>query len=235
MAQYTSAQIITPACQIAKVPGYTSLAGQLLNTILEELWQVYDFAFSRLKTFIDLTQAQPLDAFQQPLGYLLPTNHERTLEVYYVVNGAPRMVTQLPIEQYDTLFQSNVGSSYAEFFCIDVSQTPHRMLVYPTPPLAVGVYVRYLPQQSPITTPETSSTVPWFPNQLYLITRLSAELMMVSDDNRRDKFLEDAAGILSKYLTNGDDDREGYVRQVKLDPRYFRTGYSDKATKQMPL
>ena len=55
---YTSAQIVALACQIAKVPGYTSMAGQFLNTILEELWQVYDFAFSRQKTYINLTQTQ---------------------------------------------------------------------------------------------------------------------------------------------------------------------------------
>jgi hypothetical protein len=232
---YTSAQIVSLSLQIAKVPGYTSLAGQLFNMILEELWQVYDFAFSRQKTYIDLTQNMPTDSYGQPFGYALPATHERTLEVYYVVNGAPRMVTQLPIEQYDSLFQSNSGSSYAEFFCVDVSQTPHTMLIYPMPPLATGVYVRYLPQQQAITTPETSTTVPWFPNQIYLITRLSAELMMITDDTRRNKFLDDAAGLLNKFLTNGDDDREGYVRQVKLDPRYFRTGYSDKATKQMPL
>lgn len=232
---YTSAQMVALACQIAKVPGYTSLAGQLLNTILEELWQVNDFAFSRQKTFVDCTQAQPTDSYGQPLGYNLPALHQRTLEVYYIVNAAPRMVTELPIEQYDTLFQGITGASYPEFYCIDVSQNPHTMLIYPIPPLAAGVYVRYLPQQVPIATPETSSIVPWFFGQLYLITRLSAELMMITDDNRRDKFLKDAERQLSKFLTMTADDREEYTRQVKLDPRFFRSGGSLRNTKTMPL
>lgn len=232
---YTSAQIVALACQIAKVPGYTSMAGQFLNTILEELWQVYDFAFSRQKTYINLTQAQPTDSYGQPLGYALPVNHERTLDSYYIVNGAPRPITQLPIEQYDGLFQGITGSSYPEFICVDVAQTPHALLAYPLPPLAIGIYVRYLPQQTAITTPETSGIIPWFPNQLYLITRLSGELMMISDDTRREEFLGNAEKLLSKFLAMGDDDRENYVRQVKLDPRAFRTGGSQRNTKSMPL
>lgn len=232
---YTSAQIVSLACQIAKVPGYTVQAGQLLNMILEELFQVNDFAFSRQKTFIDCTQAQPLDIYGQPLGYNLPDNHERTLEVYYIVNGAPRMVTQLPIEEYDTLFQGVTGASYPEFFCIDVSQTPHTMLVYPIPPLATGVFVRYLPTQTPISSPEASSVVPWFFQQIYLIKRLAAELMMISDDARQESMTQQAAKVLSKFLTMDEDDREGYVRQVKLDPRTFRPGTSLKNTKTMPL
>ncbi len=232
---YTCQQIITLATQIAKAPGYTSLAGQLLNVVLEELWQVYDFAFSRQKTYIDLTVTQPTDSYGQPLGYSLPTLHERTLEAFYIVNGAPRTVTQLPIEQYDNLFLGVTGSSYPEFYCIDVAQTPHTVLVYPLPPLATGIYVRYLPEQNAITTPETSSTIPWFPQQLYLITRLAAEVMMVTDDARRDKFLDDAAKLLEKFLTMGADDRENYVQQVKLDPRTFRSGGAQRPTKTMPL
>jgi len=143
-------------------------------------------------------------------------------------------VTQIPIEQYDQLFKG-VTDSYPEFICVDVSQTPHTALFYPTPPLALGVTIRYLPQQPIITSPETSSVIPWFPSQLYLITRLAAELMMVSDDSRRSEFLKDAEGILSKFMTMGDDDRENFTRQVKLDQRYFRNGGGLKATKNQPL
>ena len=226
---YTSAQIVALACQIAKTPGYIIIAGQFFNAMLEELWQVNDFQFSRQSVRIDTTQVQPT------LGYVLPTNHERTLDSYYIVNGAPRILTQLPIEQYDSLFQSVTGSSYPEFLCIDVSQTPHTVLFYPVPPLATGVTLRYLPQQQAILTPETNNTIPWFPSQLYLITRLAAELMMVSDDTRRDSFLKDAEGILRKFMTMGDDDRENYGRTVKLDPRTFRSGGGHRPTKTMPL
>jgi len=226
---YTCQQIISLACQISKTPGYTTMAGQFFNAMLEELWQVNDFQFSRQSVYVDTTQAQPT------LGYPLPSNHERTLDSYYIVNGAPRILTQLPIEQYDSLFQGVTGSSYPEFLCVDVSQTPHTVLFYPVPPLATGITLRYLPQQQAILTPEANNAIPWFPSQLYLITRLAAELMMVSDDTRRDDFLKQAAGILEKFMTMGDDDRENYVRQVKLDPRAFRSGGGHRPTKTMPL
>jgi hypothetical protein len=95
--------------------------------------------------------------------------------------------------------------------------------------------MRYLPQQQVISAPETNSAVPWFPGQLYMITRLAAEVMMVSDDTRRDAFIKQAEALLSKFMTMGDDDRENYVRQVKLDPRSFRTGSSSRPTKTQPF
>ncbi|MDE2097909.1 MAG: hypothetical protein KGL39_11720 [Patescibacteria group bacterium] len=232
---YTSAQIVTMATTIAKAPGYLSLAGEYLNLILNELWVINDFAFSRKKTYIDITQAQPTDSYGQPLGFNLPTDHERTLETYYIVNGAPREVVQLPIEQYDGLFQGVTGASFPEFICVDVSQTPHTALFYPLPPLATGVYMRYLPQQADIANPESSNTPPWFQFPIYLVTRLASELMRITDDSRQGQFSADAAGMLSKFLTMGEDDRENYVRQVKLDPRYFRGKYSQKPTKNEPL
>ena len=226
---YTSAQIVNLAAQIAKAPGYVTYAGQFLNAILEELWQVNDFAFSRQVTIINTTQAMP------SLGYPLPSNHERTLNSFYTVDGVPTTMTQIPIEEFDTLPSILTGSSYPQFLCVDVSQSPRTVRVYPVPPLAVTFTMRYLPQQLPITTPETSSVVPWFPNQLYLITRLAAELMMVTDDSRRDDYLKQAEMLLSKFLTMGEDDRENYVRQVKLDSRYFKSNSSAKATKLQPL
>ena len=39
----TTAEIVDIACQIAKVPGYTSQALKLLNGVLQELSQDYDF------------------------------------------------------------------------------------------------------------------------------------------------------------------------------------------------
>jgi len=232
---YTSAQLVALACQVSKVPGFLTLGGQLLNTILEELWQVNDFAFSRQEIFINCTQQQPLDAYGLPLGYALPTNHERSLNSWYVVNGIPVPITQIQIERFDNLPSLITGTSYPEFICVDVAQTPRTVKVYPLPPLAVGFYMRYLPQQVAITSPESSSTIPWFPGQLYLLTRLSAELMMISDDSRREEFLANAEKLLSKFMTMGADDGDNFVKQVRLDPQSFRNSNSQRATKTMPL
>jgi hypothetical protein len=48
----TSAQLVTLSTQIARAPGYTSQAGQLLNAILSDLAQTYDFALARLLSSI---------------------------------------------------------------------------------------------------------------------------------------------------------------------------------------
>ena len=47
MAGLTSAQIVTLATQIAKVPGMVSQAGMLLNMVLADLCQTYDFEVAR--------------------------------------------------------------------------------------------------------------------------------------------------------------------------------------------
>ena len=78
-----------------------------------------------------------------------------------------------------------------------------------------------------ITTPETSSTVPWFPNQSYLITRLAGELMRATDDTRMADYLGDgpegAGGILTRYLKMRDD-KQDRVQTVKLDRGRFGRG-----------
>jgi len=76
-----------------------------------------------------------------------------------------------------------------------------------------------------------TSTVPWFPNTNYLITRLAGELMKITNDNRWQGILGDAdpqkdtagsaASLLRAYLKMKDDP-ETAVKTVTLDPRLFK-------------
>jgi len=92
--------------------------------------------------------------------------------------------------------------------------------------------VRYLRQMPDIVTPETSSVVPWFRNQLYLTTRLAGQMMQISDDERAAAFLTDddkinpqGAGVLLRKFLTMKDDPEGRAKTVELDRRRFsRTG-----------
>jgi hypothetical protein len=110
-----------------------------------------------------------------------------------------------------------------------MSQSPPNLLIYPPASGNYQAMVRYRRQMPDITTPETSSVVPWFPNQQYLVTRLSGELMRISDDERAAVWLGDgdigAVGILRKYLQMKDDDTNR-AKHVTLDRRSFGRKYS---------
>jgi hypothetical protein len=85
-------------------------------------------------------------------------------------------------------------------------------------------------KQPDIVNPESSSTIPWFPDQDYLITATASRLMQITDDTRRDKFIEDSLRMLRIHLImEGDEQR--VVQSVRLDPRRFHSNRSLKPTK----
>ena len=99
------------------------------------------------------------------------------------------------------------------------------MVFYPPPSGAFPPMVRYQRQMPDIATPETSSTIPWFPNTQYLRTRLTGELFAITDDERASAYLGDgpmgAQGILNRFLKLANDN-ENRSQMVKLDRRTFR-------------
>ncbi len=220
----TSAQIVTLSCQIAKCSGFTSQAGQKLNAILQELCQTYDLELARKTTTI---------TFNGTIGpYALPSDYLRARkgDIFYVFQGVPYFMTPLMLEEYDALVQQAGLNDFPRFFTTDMAPSPPTLLVWPSPSLVVPVTVRYYAQMADITTPETSSTVPWFPMDNYLVTRLAGELMQITDDDRAGMFLtseesqnpQGAAVILRRYLKLKDDP-EGKTHTVQLDRRIFGT------------
>src|SRR5258708_39536097 len=74
----TAAQIVNLANQIAKTPGFTALAGQKLNAILQELCMTYDFEVARATTTYVLKVSNLPGTGLGAGPYLLPANYLRT-------------------------------------------------------------------------------------------------------------------------------------------------------------
>ena len=222
----TAAQIVTLATQIAKLPGFTSQAGQLLNAILGELCQNYDFELGSTSYAFSFTGVSG--------PYAMPSDYLRMKKdtFIYTIDGVPYVLPQYTYPQYLSAVQTAGFQSYPTFFATDPSTTPTNAYVWPPPSGAYPVTMEYFRQMPDIATPESSSSVPWFPNQTYLIRRLAGELMMLSGDQRAQSFLGDndqlypqgAGTILRKYLKMKDD-QSGYVNTVELDKRLFHSPF----------
>lgn len=97
--------------------------------------------------------------------------------------------------------------------------TPPNMYVYPGPSGGFPATLRYQALKPPITD---TSVIPWFPDQAYLLERLTGELMVTTDDTRRDRMLEVAARRLGKYEIFADD-KTNRAQSVILDRTRFGT------------
>src|SRR5690242_13656157 len=99
----TAAQIVTQATQNAKVPGYASQAGQLLNLVLQDLCQTYDFDLARKTIILQIGTATPntIGPYSLPADYL----RVRYNEAFYLISGVPYTLIQIPLEEYDRLVQ----------------------------------------------------------------------------------------------------------------------------------
>ncbi len=216
-------QIVALATQIAGVPGFTVQAGQYLNAILSDLAQTYDFDVAKGVTIITLGSTSG--------PYNLPANYLRAIkdDVFFTYNGVKYALVPIDLVEFDLLVQQAGLNSYPSMFATDMSQHPPQIYVWPPPSAAYPLSIRYFGSMPDIATPESSTTIPWFPNQAYLITRLAGEMMRISDDERAPAFLgssdEGAQGILDRYLKLKDDgsDRANFVR---LDRRYFGAAFN---------
>lgn len=241
----TAAEICTLARQIAKCPGFTLQSGQLLNAILQELYQTYDFdVIRKTYTFNFDTAAGP--AYGKAAGSgpnLLPADflRVRNNEAIYSIQGTQYVMIGLEQDEFDALVQTTGLNNYPTNFYVDVSTDPAGLYVWMPASGAYPVILKYSPKITDIVTPETSADVPWFPNTNYLITRLAGELMRITNDDRAGQFLGDntettpmgAGVILRKYLQMKDN-AGSTVKTVSLDRRMFgnsRVGL--KNTKQV--
>ena len=236
----TSAQIITLCLQESKAPGYTSQAGQFLNSILSDLCQTYDFALARGTFTFNFGTSQLTSAEFPNIGpgcgpYALPSDFLRfpnADEAIWFLDGVPYPMIPIDISEYDWQVQQVGNQAYPFLFATDMSQSPPLLVVWPGASGAFQCMIRYQRQMADITTPETSSTVPWFPNQRYLMKQLSGMLMGLTDDERAQTYLGDgdpnnpgAQSILRHYLQMRDDSTNRSKR-VKLDRRRFSASYN---------
>ena len=224
----TAAQIVTLACQEAKCPGFTSQAGQLLNATLQDLCMNWD---------IDQARGQFLFNFNSGTGsgsgpYTLPADYLRT-EVddgkdlfFYTIDGVPYPLIQVTLAEYNWMVQTPGFQSYPYNYATDLSQSPPQMFVWPPASGSYAATLRYWKKMPDISLPESSSTVPWFPNTQILIRSLAGRLMGLTGDNRQPDYLGDDPGryplgagtLLNAWLKNSKD-REGAAKTVGLDRR----------------
>lgn len=221
--------ICSLARQIAKCPDFKTQSGQLLNSILSDLCQTYDFdVIRKTDTSVTLSTGTGSGPYALTADFL----RARINEVFYTINGVKYVMISLEMWEYDALVQQAGINNFPQSYTIDVSaQDNTQPVLYVWPP-ASGAYpltIRYQPQMPDITTPETSSATPWFPNTNYLITRLAGELMKITNDDRYTAYLgeggQGAEGILTKYL-NLKDDPEGHAKRVQLDRRAFGKSFN---------
>jgi hypothetical protein len=220
-------QIVALACQIAKVPGMVSQAGQMLNAILSDLCQNHDLELARKTT--NFTFNGTSGPYAMPADYL----RARKGMVFYMYSGIPYSMVSIDLDEYDLLVQQAGFNDFPRDFATDMAVTPPNMYVWPPPSISVPVTVRYYSQMPDIATPETSATVPWFPVTNYLVTRLAGELMQIADDERFEAYLSgnedvhpNGAGVLLRQYLKLKDDPEGRVATVQLDRRRFGTNWS---------
>ena len=227
-------QICVLARQIAKCPNYLPQSGLLLNSILSDLCQTYDLDLAKKALNFNLTPAAGpignpnVQLASGPFG--LPAEYLRTKigDVFYFPNGLgsdPRELTPIDLAEFDGLVQQAGFQNFPVYWVTDMSQSPPIAYVWPPASGSYPLMVRYYSQMADITTPETSATVPWFPNQEYLRKKLAASLMEVTGDSRHRAFDLEADGVLRDYLRMKDDSTNR-AQHVRLDPRRFGAAWN---------
>lgn len=226
----TSAQIVALALQTAKCPGFTSQGGQFLNKTLEELWLERDLKVNR-KTASLTVQANNNGPYNLEADYL------RTYDLFFTLNNLPYFLVPVGMKDYDAEFKDPSIANYPYEFATDLSVeaqaasgTAGQIFIYPQSNGQVTLTHRYMVQRADIATPETSSTIPWFADQRYLIKRTATWLMMLTDDDRQSAWVKECEDMLRPYLIMEGDEQQ-VVKQIQLDPRHFRLKRYLKPTK----
>lgn len=226
----TSAQIVARACAIAKAPGFTTQGGQYLNLTLQDLVLHRDLKMNRQQVSI---------AIQIGVNgpFTLATDYLRTYDLFYTVNNFPYFLFPLSQEQYDALFKDPSIANYPYCYTTDLTaqatQSAGSLFIFPQSTSALSLTHRYMIRRADISAPESSSSIPWFPDQDYLINATATRLMRETDDARYDKYLKDCEDMLRIHLIE-DGDEQQVVKAIKLDPQRFHTNRSLRPTKLNP-
>jgi len=224
----TAQQIITMAMQIAKAPsGYTSQAGQCFTLTLQDLLWKRDLR-------VNLTQETVAIPANSNGPFTGAANYLRTYDFFYSINGVTFFMRPVELSYFDAEFKQPQLANYPYEFAVDSSpqanQLPQLLYIYPMSNSPLSATHRYFMQQPDIATPESSSTVPWFADQDYLVTATAMRLMRITDDTRQESFKTQSEDMLRKYLIM-EGDKELIPARVKLDQGLFKLNRSLRPTK----
>jgi hypothetical protein len=232
----TAAQIVTLACQDAKCPGFKSQGGQYLNATLQDICMNYDHPLwmgVQLFNFNSVT-GQGSGPYTLNADYLRTKVEDGKDECFFTLNGVPYPMIQETLAEYDWQVQTPGFSSYPQNYATNLSQTPPQMFFWPPPSGAYPVTLRYFRLMPDIATPETSATVPWFPNTQVLQRSVAGRLMGLTGDDRQASYMGDDderyplgwLTLLRAWLKNAHD-REGAVATVGRDRRRFGRSFAN--------
>lgn len=107
------------------------------------------------------------------------------------------------------------------------------LYIYPQANGSIALTHRYMRDQPDIVSPETSSVIPWFNYQDYLVKQTAARLMGITGDDRQSSYLTECENMLRPHLIMQGDEQQT-VQRVRLDPETFKTGRGVRPTKVNP-
>lgn len=227
----SASQIVADACAIARCPGFTALGGRSLNLVLNDLCQHRDLKMLRQQTTISITAGS-----NGP--FALPSDYYRTYDFFYTVNNFPYKLNPLSQEEYDLLFKDPSIANYPQWFTTTLTnqqtQTAGTVSVYPQSTSTLSATLRYFINMADIATPESSASVPWFPDQDYLLMATAVRLMRVTGDERIDDFEARSEKMLTTHLIMEGDEQQ-VVKNVRLDPTRFNFNRTLRPTKVQPF
>lgn len=231
MAYLQAQQIVQMACTIAKCPGFTSQGGQFLNLVLDDLCLHRDLKMNR--------ETQPITVQANNNGpWALEADYLRTYDLFFQQNNLPYFLNPISIEEYDQEFKdpsiANYPYEYATILYDSATAIANgsagQLFIYPQSSGQITLTHRYMQSRPAIATPETSTVIPWFPDQDYLIKATAARLMEISDDTRYDSFIARCDDMLRTHLIM-EGDEQAVVKHVRLDPRAFHVNRVLRPTK----
>ena len=226
----TAAQIVADALAIAKCPGFTAQGGRALNLVLSDL-----VLHRNLK--VNLVSSTIAVAANTNGPFNLEADYLRTYELMYLIDDQPYFLQPSNRLQFDSEPNKTTTSNYPYEWASDLSPvatgSPGLLYIYPQSNGALSMTHRYFIKRADITTPETSSTVPWFEDQDYLVQATALRMMRITDDARQPLFEQWCEKLLFSHLVMEGDEQQ-VVKEVKLDPRRFRVGGSLRPTKIEP-
>ncbi len=227
----TAQQIVADACVIAKAPGYTGIGGRQLNLVLNDLCLHRDLKMNRIKASIALTVGSN-GPFPLTADYL------RTYDLFYTVNNFPYFLFPMGQDEYDALFKDPSIANYPYAFATDLTaqatQSAGSLFIYPQSTTALTLTHRYMINRADIASPESSTSVPWFPDQDYLVRATACRIMDITDDARREQMKKDCEDMLKTHLIMGDGDEQKVVKAIKLNPQQFHVNRALRPTKLNP-
>lgn len=229
----TAAEICAKARGIAKCTGYNAQSGQDLNLVLSDLVLHRDLKINRYPDTLSVTAGT-----NGPFN--LPANYLRTYDLFYLLNGLPYFLAPMGLDQYDALYKDPSIANYPSRWATDLqpqAATPDTgiglIYIYPQSNAALSLTHRYMIRRPDITTPESATSIPWFPDQDYLIHATATRLMKLTDDARYERYTADAETMLRTHIIMEGDEQQ-VVKEIRLDPQRFRTFQRLKPTKTQP-